>query len=182
MGVAAGDDSSLAIDASGAVWMWGGGDKRLNGRSGGFASSSLLQYRLPRLVYGIEEYTITNATLGKHYSALWGSKQEDALLVFMFCGFAQVLSTLYPFAFCLSLSIELHILQVAEPDSCVPLEPSPEYIAELSGETMIPTLNRLASPSLLFLVKNERSPSSILGIDVQQAENISVRHSQVARY
>ncbi len=94
MGVAAGDDSSLAIDASGAVWMWGGGDKRLNGRSGGFASSSLLPYRLPRILQGIDEYNITNATLGKHYSALWG-KQEDALLVFTLCDcFAQVYTLL----------------------------------------------------------------------------------------
>ncbi len=80
--VAAGDDSSLAIDASGSVWIWGGGDKRWNGRSGGFVSSSVLSYRIPRRVQGIDDYDITNATFGKHYLALLD--KQETLLVFIY--------------------------------------------------------------------------------------------------
>ncbi len=80
MNIVAGNDTSLAIDTSGSIWMWGGGDERLNGRNGGFVSSSLLPYRLPRRLRGLSEYTITNASIGKHYSVLLDHK--GALLVF----------------------------------------------------------------------------------------------------
>ncbi len=80
--VAAGDDSSLAIDTSGSVWIWGGGDERLNGRSGGFVSSSVLSYRIPWRVQGIDDYNISNATLGKHYLALLD--KHETLLVFIY--------------------------------------------------------------------------------------------------
>ncbi len=82
--VAAGDESSLAIDASGSVWMWGGGDERLNGRSGGFVSSSVLPYRIPQRLQGIDDYDISSISVGKHYLALLDKKETLLVLIYIY--------------------------------------------------------------------------------------------------